>query len=159
MGYLVIFKCNRFLLQREMAMRIRRGDVHADMVILKIVNPAKDPAFKQAGKMEFFYFGRLYDIITERKNGDTTCFYCMHDGKEEALLAHFNLMMKTRRRTGHQQQSAPVQALLQNLVNQALLQQGPNPDCRSGSAFRYPEMKVHFETVYLGLFTPPPERV
>jgi hypothetical protein len=159
MGYFVVFRCNRYFLQQEMMSQIRSGKFHDEMVLLKIVHPEQAKTFRRIDRKEFRWFGKLYDIVVERKAGDTTFFYCFHDKKEENLLNNFAFFL---RRSGHDPSSRkdnPVQVLLNNMVTLALVNQVTIPVPSSSSVFRYPEVISRILPVYLVHVAPPPEIV
>jgi hypothetical protein len=157
MGYYIVFKCNQCLLKDEMMSQIRIGVFHPDIVVLKILFPEKERQFHRCDKNEFSWFGRLYDIVVERKSGDTTLFYCLHDKKEETLLADFTLFFNRTGHSGPSSKGNPIPALLHNLVMQALLQSPGLPLKEQGIIFLFPIFQTSIIPVYLVHFAPPPE--
>jgi hypothetical protein len=157
MGYFVVFKYNQYLVKQEMISRIRTGILHPDVVILKILHPEQNQQFRRIEKNEFTFCGRLYDIVVERKTGDTTIFYCLHDNKEESLIADFTLYLRNRGRSGSSQKDDPMHSLLHNLVTQALIQNRTLPDKDHGVTFVFPVYQPRIIPVYLVHVAPPPE--
>ena len=157
MGYYVVFKYNQYLVKKEMISRIRGGIFHPDIVLLKIFRPQEDSQFRRREKSEFTYYGRLYDIVVERKSGDTTLFYCLHDKKEETLLADFTLSLLRSGRSGSSHKDNPIHALLHNLITQALIQNRALPVKGQGIAFIFPVFQTPIIPVFLDHFAPPPE--
>ena len=157
MGYFVVFKCNQFLIQQEMITQIRCGTFQGKIVLLKIVDVDKEINFHRIEKKEFTYFGKLYDLVIEHKNGDTTFFYCLRDKKEEVLLADYTLYLYRNGGSSSTHKPNPVLALLYNLVNQALIQTSTVPILGQGITFHFPISETHIIPVYLVHFAPPPE--
>ncbi|MFZ4521750.1 MAG: hypothetical protein ACOYNC_08595 [Bacteroidales bacterium] len=159
MGYYVVFKCNQYLVKKEMVTQMRGGVFHPDIVLLKILHPEKEKQFRRVEKNEFSYQGKLYDIVVERKCGDTSIFYCLHDKKEEALLADFTVFLRRSGGSGTSSKDNPLPALLHNLISQALIQNPSLPEMGSGVTFVFPISQEPIIPVYLVHFAPPPEIV
>lgn len=157
MGYFVVYKYNQYLVKKEMISQIRMGILHPDIVLLKILRPEKEPEFNRVEKNEFVYYRKLYDIVVERKSGDTTLFYCLHDKKEELLYTHFTLFLRCNGRSGSSQKDNPIHALLYNLITQALIQNSSLPPKDQGTTFVFPRSQTSINPVYLVHFAPPPE--
>ena len=157
MGYYFVFTCNQYLAKKEMFSRIKGGDFHPDLVLLKIFHPEKERRFRRMEKNEFTYYGRLYDIVVERKSGDTTLFFCLHDKKEEAVIADFTNWLRYSGRSGSTSKDNPIHALLQNLITQALVQNTALPIQGQGIGFNFPVFQSPIFPVYLVHFAPPPE--
>ncbi len=157
MGYFIIFRYNQYLIQQEMVSRIRCGANHEKTVILKILHPERQTQFRRIKKTEFIYFGKLYDVVTERKNGDTSFFYCIQDKKEEDLLADYSLYLRRNGDSSHKDNS--ILALVYNLISQALIQYPSMTVQEQGIALHFPVFTQIIVPVYLVHFTPPPESV
>lgn len=156
MGYYVVFMYNQHLVKKEMITQIREGVFHPDIVLLKILHPEKERMFRRVEKNEFTYSGKLYDVVVERKSGDTTVFYCLHDKKEEKLLADFTFFLRRNARSGSSNGS-PIQSLLHNLITQALILSTALPVPGEGITFNFPQIQSPIIPVYLVYFAPPPE--
>ena len=124
---------------------------------LKILHPEKEKHFCRIDKNEFSFQGYLYDIVVERKCGDTTVFYCLRDKKEEALLADFTVFLRQSGRSGSSSKDSPIPALLHNLISQALIQNPSLPEMGGGVTFVFPILQTPIIPVYLAHFAPPPE--
>ena len=157
MWYYIVFKCNQCHIKNEMISQIRLGVFHPDIVLLKILRPEQEHQFQRIEKNEFSYCGRLYDIVVERKCGDTTFFYCLHDKKEEMLLADFSILFRHQRHSGSSSKDNPIQALLHNLISQALIQNAAVPLHGQGKTCIFPELQSSLFPVYLVLEAPPPK--
>ena len=156
MGYYVVFRCNQYLVKKEMISQIRGGIFHPDILLLKILRPEKEHQFRRVEKNEFTYYGKLYDVVVERKSGDTTLFYCLHDNKEESLIADFTLSLRRGGRSGSSHDN-PILALLHNLITQALIQNTALPLQGQGITFVFPVSQPPIFPVYLVHFAPPPK--
>ncbi len=157
MGYYVVFKCNQYLIKKEMFTRIREGIFHPSIVLLKISHPENEVQFHRLDKNEFAFRGKLYDIVVEHKSGDTTFFYCLHDKKEESLLADFTLFLRRSGGPGSSDKENPLHALLHNLISQALIQNPVLPLHGQGITFIFPVSQTPIIPVYLVHFAPPPK--
>jgi hypothetical protein len=89
LGYYFIFEVQKYHVKKEMQARVQKGSTV--LTILRVMDPENNPDFQRVEKMEIRYKGSLYDVIKEVQKGRTTIFYCIHDKKEENLLA----IMKT----------------------------------------------------------------
>jgi hypothetical protein len=87
LGYYFVFSYNQHLVRSEMKDQVKAGVFKGSTIILNISDPAFNTDFKRVEKGEFIYRGNLYDIISEKANGNFTTFYCIHDKNEERLLA------------------------------------------------------------------------
>ena len=87
MGYYFLFEVNRALVKREMTVQMQQSGVK--LSILRISDPGCNPDFKRIDKREFLYQGKMYDILKEVKKGNLSIIYCIHDEKEQRLLAGF----------------------------------------------------------------------
>jgi hypothetical protein len=157
MGYLVILRYNQYLIQQEMLARIRCGAFHNKILILKILHPEQEKQFRRIEKTEFTYFGKMYDVAAEEKSGDTTVFYCLHDKKEEDLLADYSIYLRRNGDSTHKDNS--ILAMLYNLITQALIQQPTMAVQGQGIEFHFPISEQIIIPVYLVHFAPPPETV
>jgi hypothetical protein len=157
MGYYFVFQCSQYRVKQEMISQIRMGLFHPNIILLKILSAEKDRQFQRLEKNEFTWYGKRYDIVVERKSGDTTLFYCLHDKKEETLLADFTLFFLRSGRSGSSSKDSPIHALLHNLVTQALIQSPTLPAQSQGIKFIFPVFQTSILPVYLVHFAPPPE--
>ena len=155
MGYLVVYRYNRYVLRRDMVALIRSGSFHEKIFILKVLQPEKQPRFHWLKKNEFSWLGSLYDVVTMRKAGDTTFFYCLHDRKEEDLLTDYSLFLKRHNSTANQSHS--VLSLLSSLITQALVQQPDFAAVSPGVNFQFAEFRQVFASVCQACTAPPPK--
>jgi hypothetical protein len=147
MGNYLFFELNRYLVRREMQALINSYIPCRRQLILKIYQPEHNPDFKRIDSREIKFKGRLYDVIHETKQGKNTVFCCIHDKKEEQLMAGST-------RTHHRKINL---ALFHTLVSQALPSESDQGIQQHGTDYLFPEKNKMFYLVYLSLFVPPPE--
>ena len=97
----------------------------------------------------------MYDLVTERKTGDTTLFYCLHDTREEDLIADFSTHLQHNGDPSQKDHS--ILALLYNLITQAVVQQTAPAAPEAAKAFYFPVTKQSITPVYLVNGAPPPK--
>lgn len=158
MGYYVVFKCSQYLVKRDMSEQLRTGMFHPDLVLLKIIHPEKNKAFRQMGAREFSWRGRMFDVVVTRKSGDTTLFYCLHDKKEERLIAGYRDYQRVADSQGSSKKQSPFRSLVQNLIIQALIQEQPSYTGRQATTFNFGRSQLSPVEGYLATPSPPPER-
>ena len=157
MGFFIVFKCNERQLKSEMFTQLKSGSFHGTTTLIRIIHPERDKHFNRLEKTEFTYFGRLYDVVVERKSGDTTLFYCLHDIREETLLADFTLFLSHSGNNGNPHSGIPFQSLISNLITQALVQTSLLQLPDNGLAFSYPEFSLKTLPAYILHSSPPPK--
>ena len=140
-----------------MRLQIRGGFFHANMVLLKIVHPEKEKNFRRIEKSEFTWFGKLYDVVVERKTGDTTLIYCIHDQRQDDLIADFTMYFRSSGRQSSSPKDNPIPALLHNLITQALIQNTTLPLPGEATRFVFPVSTSLIIPVYMVHVAPPPE--
>jgi len=157
MGYYLVFQVTQCLIRREMMSELRKGAFHPDLILLKILHPEKEQQFRRIDKKEFFYYGKMYDVVVERKNGDTTLIYCLHDKKEESLVNDFSSYLLRSGKTPQAPRDHPVRAMFQNLISQALIQATQAPVKEEGVQIAYPALNPQLTLGYRALVAPPPK--
>jgi hypothetical protein len=144
-GYYFIFELYKYHVKKEMHVRTAR--VSTELTILKITDADHDPGFQRVEKKEIRYKGFLYDVIKEVQSGGTTIYYCIHDKKEEKLLATMNTVNKSKF----------LLSLWQHLIkiaippiSMALMDQSP-------VKILFPHISVTLPSALIGTWSPPPE--
>ncbi len=155
MGLFIVFRYNQVMIRREMTARISCGATADQVVVLKIVNPESRKQFWRINTKEFTYLGKMYDVVKEYKCGDTAIFYCLHDKKEEELLADYSLYL--RRGADSPLKHNSVLALLHNLLNHAIFQNPAISVQRQGVVYQFPVLTMDLIPVYLAHTAPPPK--
>ncbi|MEI6889360.1 MAG: hypothetical protein ACOYM0_07300 [Bacteroidales bacterium] len=146
-GYFIVYEFNRYLIRREFTSLIRHGCFDRDITVISIYNPGADPAFRRVEDSEIVYHGNLYDVAKEVHKGNTVVFYCIHDQKEQQLIAG---MKRT-----HQNKKALN--LLQHLVTIALPAASPGTHPQETKTLSYPLLSEHYTGNTVIPFAPPPE--
>lgn len=144
-GYYFIFELYKYHVKKELQTVAAKGS--ADLTILMITDPDHDREFQRIEKKEIRFKGFLYDVIKEVQSGRTTLFYCIHDRKEENLLATMNTVNNSKF----------LLSLWQHLikiavppVSVALMDQSP-------VKILFPHISFKLSSVLLGTWSPPPE--
>jgi len=145
LGYYFIFELYKYHVKKEMQTRTSMASLA--LTILKISDVKDDHGFQRIENKEIRYKGSLYDVIKEVQLGRTTIFYCIHDKKEEILLATMNSVNKSKF----------LLSLWQHLITIAI----PPYDNSLTETFPvsvlFPQISVPLYSVHIGTWTPPPE--
>ena len=145
LGYYFIFEFFKYHVKKEIQNSAHSGS--ASLTILKIMDLQHDPQFQRVERTEIRYKGSLYDVIKEAQNGRTTIFYCIHDKKEEDLLATMNAVNKNKF----------LLSLWQHLIKIAI----PPIDVAFANPIsnkvRFPQITVKLHSVIESKLSPPPE--
>ena len=157
MGYYVVFLVNEHMIRSEMMTEIRRGVFHPDILLLRFTNPDANPGFKRIDGHEFTYNGRMYDIVRETRRGCETLIYCLHDTREEGLLANYTLFLRNNGRSGRPAHDRALPAMLSALVFQALTQDPLILTQSDGTTVRYSVGTVPLHQRSTPPAPPPPE--
>ena len=147
LGYYFIFECYKRHVRKEIQARANKNTV--PLTILRIADIGFDREFQRIEKKEIRYKGSLYDVIREVQSGRTTIFYCIHDKKEEALLAAMNAVNKNKF----------LLSLWQHLIKIAI--PPIEVDCANPIAIQviFPQITVKLPSVIESKLNPPPESV
>ena len=114
LGYFIVFKSMQLAVRNEIKANIKNSIPEEDLFLIKLTNDemkSGKSGFRKINDSEFFFFGKLYDIVKVKKNADTNYFYCINDAKEEQLYAA--LGSHVERQTD---QSSPVNQKTSNLL-------------------------------------------
>jgi len=122
MGYYFVFSYNQHLVRNEMKNLIEAGYFEGLSVVLKILNPSSDCDFRRVDKGEFEYKGMLYDIVSEKKEGNFTIFRCINDKNEEKLLAGFYGSFELSSGQNNPVKAKHALALLYHVIKLALVE-------------------------------------
>jgi hypothetical protein len=145
LGYYFIFEIFKYHLKKEIQNASHSGS--ASLTILRIMDLLHDPQFQRVERKEIRYKGSLYDVIKEVKSGRTTILYCIHDKKEEDLLATMNAVNKNKF----------LLSLWQHLIKIAI----PPIDLTLANTYPvkvlFPQITVMLPSVIASTWSPPPE--
>ena len=123
MGHFVIFQCNQLLLRHQMADMILAGSYTGRLEKINIAKNSTGRYLKFSEEPdEFYYHGYLYDLVAEISTRDTTTYICIQDKDEQSLNDHFVSFLQSHAAFQNTSKSKPIQALIQHLVSQALIQ-------------------------------------
>ena len=157
MGYYVIFQCNQLVLRYEMAALIRAGAYTSKFENIKISKNATGRALEFSNDDEFYYQGILYDLIARSSTKDTETYICIQDKNEQSLISNFTQFLRQNSDLKDTKKSKPILALIQQLINQALIQKTLSPKTFLEKDFIFPVMICRITPVFLPCFSPPPE--
>ena len=85
------------IIRNEIKDRIKSGLPKTSLTLIKKYNEKgrKNLLLKWFRENEFSFNGKMYDVVTEEKHGDTIWYYCLMDEKESSL---FNKMGELTRK-------------------------------------------------------------
>jgi hypothetical protein len=145
-GYFFIFELHKLRVKNKIQSGTKTGS--KGLTILQITDIEHNVDFQRVEKGEIRYKGSLYDVINEMQSGMTTIFYCIHDQKEENLLA----AMKTVNNNKF------LLSLWDHVIKIAI----PHLEMVSSSPYSaeviFPLISVSLHSVLLTKWSPPPER-
>ncbi|MCB0445850.1 MAG: hypothetical protein KDC68_09415 [Gelidibacter sp.] len=86
LGNYALLMVHKYEVKRELISFLKTGVADAQLTLIKITSKnKKDLYWKEAH--EFKYKGEMYDVVkTEKKDANTTIYYCITDSKERQLL-------------------------------------------------------------------------
>jgi hypothetical protein len=85
MGYYVVYEFNKMLVKREVRAIIRNNP--GKFIVIRVEDAAHHPDFTWLEKDEFVFENRMYDVVSEKRQGNVSVFTCIHDNKEERLVS------------------------------------------------------------------------
>ncbi|MCX6280735.1 MAG: hypothetical protein NTU51_02100 [Bacteroidetes bacterium] len=148
-GYYIVYEFNRFLIRREVTSLVRHGYFDHELSRFSVFNPSANPNFRRVDDREIVYNGNLYDVVKEVPNGRIITFYCIHDSKEELLIAGLKSMQHKKKALD----------LMQYLVTIALPVTNERPHPQETKALIYPLLCENYTGNPVIPFTPPPETI
>jgi len=147
-GYYIVYEFNRFLIHQEFSSLLKHGCYDHELSVFSVFNPNADPSFRRVDEREVVYHGNLYDVVKEVQKGKVVTFYCIHDNKEEILVAGMKNMHNNKK----------AQNLLQHLVTIALPVTNTCPHPQTSINIIYPLLSMSFTNHAENPFSPPPEK-
>jgi hypothetical protein len=147
-GYYIAYEFSRYLLHKEFAALLGHGCFDKEITVFSVFSPSTDPSLRRVDDREIYYRGNLYDIVKEVPKGRITTFYCLHDSKEEFLIAGMKSMHGNKK----------AQNILQHLVTIALPVTYSKSIPRTSVLYIYPSLRVMCADQSVIPFSPPPER-
>jgi hypothetical protein len=146
MGYYFLFEINQALLRKEMQSTIQNGSIRH--TIIKISNERINLEIVRVDDKEILYQEKLYDVISERKEGTNTILCCVHDEKEESLLGSFKKLSKNKH----------LLSLSENLIQIALPEIQVENIPKDSSTFHYPDHSDFSTSLSVDPLKPPPRQ-
>jgi hypothetical protein len=92
-GPCALFHSQRRLIRRTAEERVEREEKQGRLVLLKIPRQlveTRNPWFRAEHEREFCYLGKMYDVARSELRADTIWYWCVHDERETALIAHLH---------------------------------------------------------------------
>ncbi|GEM_PF-2687348 len=87
-GYVLLFSISQRIIKKEIKHLLKSSLPETEVELLKI--KIGDPNYREFEKNEFFYFGRLYDIIKMEVSDGYMYIKCINDKKEEQLFKNLD---------------------------------------------------------------------
>ena len=109
-GSLIVFKSMSYCIHKEIKNAITQS-IPQNKLITIIIDKNNNKDINFVDDKEFMYKGKMYDVVRQQANGNTTIYYCINDTKEEELYANLNKEMKTNMDTN------PVKNKTKHILN------------------------------------------
>ena len=93
-GYFIFSAVHKFFLKEEMQEKIAEYRDEKNLICISYSDNAEEIVWEKEGN-EFFYNGKLYDIVKTDFIKGKVFFYCVNDEKENKLITHNNETAKT----------------------------------------------------------------
>ncbi len=87
-GYVLLFSISQRIIKKEIKQLLKSSLPEEEVEHLKI--KIGDPNYRKFEKNEFFYFGRLYDVIRMEVSDGYMHIKCINDKKEELLFKNLD---------------------------------------------------------------------
>jgi hypothetical protein len=144
-GYYFIFELHKHRVKKEIQARINKESLV--LTVLKISDAEHDPLFQRVEEKEIRYKGSLYDVIKEINTDRVTIFYCIHDKKEENLMAAMKTVNK----------SMFLLSLWDHVIKIAIPPSDNSMTDRSPLTLVFPQISFPLPSFFIGTWSPPPE--
>jgi hypothetical protein len=115
-GYYFTFLIIRQGYKHDFISHLKFDAANKDVLVLRISEEeiqSGHSGFKWTDDNEFTYQGKMFDLISNEKQGDTNIFRCLNDKKEEMLLAKYEGLVKN-----HTDAALPYKQKSSRLYNQ-----------------------------------------
>ncbi len=149
MGYYAVFEIMRRQVRVEMKEKMASSIEKVEM--LEIPDGISAGEFYWVHSREFIYLGKMYDVIKKEKKALSTLIYCIHDQKEERLLA------------GFQKNLDPNNRLLLSMLSHIIQDVVSQPFYRftailTADGYGFPQPLFSIPSTFLTPVSPPPEQ-
>ncbi|HOQ48686.1 MAG TPA: hypothetical protein PLV01_02525 [Candidatus Kapabacteria bacterium] len=91
-GYALLFSISQRIIKKEIKQLLKSSLPETEVELLKI--KIGDPNYRKFEKNEFFYFGRLYDVIKMEVSDGYMHIKCINDKKEELLFINLDELIR-----------------------------------------------------------------
>lgn len=118
MGYMVVYSSIRMILRQQTFAKLSNLPDTA-LTAFTISNTKHALLLKGSSMPEIKIDGKMFDIVRQKDNGDSTTYFCLRDNKEEQLILKANLI------TGQTKSGNPfsrtTRLMLDQIIKTALL--------------------------------------
>jgi hypothetical protein len=117
-GYYFTFIIIKQGFRKDFITELKYAIHEKSIVIISITDQEMDSgksSFKWTEDEEFSYQGKMFDVITQQKQGALNIFRCLNDKNEEILLSKYEDLVKR-----HTDAGLPYKQKSQQLINQIL---------------------------------------
>ena len=121
MGYYILFEVNQSIIRYDMRAMIKSGSHEERIILIKVDSRGFNPNFKKLDNNEFYYFGKLFDIVREKVRGNTTLYYCINDNHEERLVSGIKNIQSFTSASGVPEKTKHMLPLQHTLIILALI--------------------------------------
>lgn len=87
-GYVFLFSISQRIIKKEIKQLLKSSLPETEVEYLRI--KIGDPNYRKFEKNEFFYYGRLYDVIKMKVSDGYMHIVCINDKKEEQLFKNLD---------------------------------------------------------------------
>jgi len=150
-GYNLWYYCFQQIIQCEIKEQIRAGIKESELsLIITPIDNEKILRWIKPGK-EFFYKGKMYDVVKVNVKDEKNYFYCINDTRENELIAHWMKDSRKRKET---------ERLVKRVINNTFM----SPHSRMinqvyASDIDYPVIQFNLETGNPEIPSPPPKYI
>lgn len=155
-GSLIVFQSMSYCIHKEIKNTITQN-IPKNKLITIIVDKNNNKDINFIDDKEFMYKGKMYDVVRQQTNGNTTIYYCINDTKEEELYANLNKEVKTNMDTN------PVKNKTKQILNKITIslfyEDIKNTPTEIAYNIIYPIDYIVFVNHFYDVIIPPPKTV
>ena len=153
LGNLIVFEGMYYTIHKNVRTTFFNTIPDKQLILIAINNKTK-LNLRFFDKKEFIYNGKLYDIVRQKSEGNTTIYYCLNDTKEENLFSNLNKDIKKN------MDSIPVknkaQQILKKITTPLFYENNKEFTILNLSCFFHPSKIINIYNTYIDVLTPPP---
>lgn len=94
-GYIVVFKIAQLEARKEIKIKIKLGLPDRELTAIEFKKDNLETIHWVKENKEFYYQGKLYDVVKKNEKETSIVFYCIDDKKEHALFASLDKHVDT----------------------------------------------------------------